>query len=652
MKQPLRGVALVATSLTLPVASEAQEDVFSLEGLVITASPTPRSLDAVARNVTVITAEELRSLGDRTLGEALRELPGVDVVRNGSFGAVTSVFLRGGESDHTLVLVDGVQVNEPGGGFDFASLSTDNVERVEITRGPASALYGSDAVAGVVHVITKTGRGPARATLSTEAGSFGRVDWSADVLGGTERAGYTVSVARRSTDGILAFNNAHASTVLSGRARLVPDDRTDLGVTVRLTDREFHFPTDGSGAVVDRNAFAFNDATQVRLEVKRELSGSLSVAALVGLHEVDGGTDDAQDGPADTLGLYGFTSLAHFRRVTGEVRAHVSLDETVLTAGFEVETQRQRSFTESATELGPSNGRSEFQRHNGAGFVHASGQVAAVAFSAGARLEDNERFGRMATWQAGVSWLALSAYGTRVRASVGTAIKEPTFFENFATGFAVGNPDLDPERSRSWEVGIEQPLFRERVTARATFFDQRFQDLIQFTFVPPAPGDPSYFNVGTATSRGLEFEVGGRFRWVSVGVSRTWLDTEVEDAGFDSGPGATFVEGEPLLRRPEESWALRAAAEVGGQGHVFARLGVVGERSDRDFSTFPASPVQLPGYEVLTVGGEWTLDGLASRGFTLQADNVLDEVYEEAFGFRAPGRGIYVGGRVSVGGQD
>jgi vitamin B12 transporter len=137
-----RLATLVSLLLTWPLGGSAQVDVFSLEGLVITAAPTPRSLEQVANHVTILTADDLRARGSVALAEVLRDVAGLHVARNGSFGAVSSVFLRGGESDHTLVLLDGVQVNQAGGGFDFASLTTDNVERIEIVRGPASALYG------------------------------------------------------------------------------------------------------------------------------------------------------------------------------------------------------------------------------------------------------------------------------------------------------------------------------------------------------------------------------------------------------------------------------------------------------------------------------------------------------------------------------
>ena len=327
---PIPFGVLVALILTVPIHSTAQQDALSLEGLVVTAAPTPLAAEMVASHVTVLDRAELARHTDRTLGEVLRDVAGLDVVRNGSYGAATSVFLRGGESDHTLVLVDGVQVNQAGGGFDFSTLTTENVERIEIVRGPASALYGSDAVTGVIHVITRTGRGGARGSVAFEAGSYGRRDWSADLEAGTDRAGYAVALARRRGDGVLAVNNRHVASTFSGKAHLLADDRTELTLSLRWTEHEFHFPTDGSGAIVDTNQFTFGDQATVQASVRRSLGDRLTLQALVGLNETDGGTDDRPDEAADTLGFFAFSSLDRFRRASAELRAVVEAGAAAL----------------------------------------------------------------------------------------------------------------------------------------------------------------------------------------------------------------------------------------------------------------------------------------------------------------------------------
>jgi vitamin B12 transporter len=661
----LAALAVVSSVVLLPgvhpAAVMAQQDALSLDGLIVTASPTPRSAESVASHVTILDGEALRVGGFATVGEALREVPGLDVVRNGSFGAITSVFLRGGESDHVLVLVDGVQVNQAGGGFDFASLTTDNVERIEIVRGAASALYGSDAMAGVIHVLTRIGRGSPRLGASVQTASYSEprdelidgVRWSADLVGGSERFGYSASFGREASDGILAFNNRSLSTVISGNARFVPDDATGLALTLRLTDREFHYPTDGSGQVVDRNAFGFGDETLATVTLTRSVTQALELRAMVAVHETDSGTDDEPDDASDTEG---FKSLDHFRRSLAELRASATLGTVVLTVGGEVEEERQRSFSESTSAFGTSFGRSESERENLAAFAHLAGSRGVLAFNAGARVEDNERFGSGATWQAGVAAHHPSRARTRVRASIGTAIKEPTFFENFATGFATGNPELDPERSLAWEAGLEHAL-TDGVSLQVTYFDQRLEDLIQYTAAPPSPSDPNFYNVAEASTRGVEAGAELRLGGLEVGADYTWLDTRVENPGFDSGPEATFVDGEALLRRPTNTLALRATGPVSRRVRVHTRLSFVGERADRSFDpvTFAATRQRLESYLLWSLGGEWDVSPAGPGGLSVtlfaRGENLLGASYEEVWGFRAPGRQMYIGARMAIGGD-
>jgi vitamin B12 transporter len=657
-------VSVAVLGLTLaspPSGAAAQEDAFSLQGLVVTTSPTPRSAERVAGHVTILEGDDLRLRGITSVAEALRDASGVGVVRNGSFGSNTSVFLRGGESDHALVLVDGVQVNQAGGSFDFGSLTTDNGERIEIVRAPASALYGSDAMAGVVHVVTRVGGGPSRVTARSETSFYAGprekaidgVRWSTDLTGGSDRFGYSASISHEDQEGILAFNNRFLNTVASGSARFAPDDRTRVALTLRVTDREFHYPTDGSGSEVDRNQFGFGDETLGRLAVARRLTAALEVEGSLSFAETDSGTDDAPDDAADADG---YQSLDHFRRAAGELRASATVGAVVMTLGGEFEQQRQRSFSESLGSFGPFYGRSQAERENWAGFAHLTGDRGAVSYNLGARVEDNQRFGTSGTWQGGVSAHLPGRPGTRVRTSVGTGIKEPTFYESFAAdGFSVGNANLDPERSLAWEVGLEHDL-TERTSVQATFFDQRLQDLIQYVFPAPAPSDPNFYNVAEARSRGIEVEAVARLGPVDAGATYAWLDTEVTDAGYDSGSGAYFVEGEALLRRPAHTFALHASTSVAERGRVHTRLSYVGARADRSFdpNTFAPSRLELPSYVLWTLGADWSLLAAGARRPSLtvavRADNLLNGTYEEALGFRAPGRQIHVGVALGFGG--
>jgi len=335
--------------------------------------------------------------------------------------------------------------------------------------------------------------------------------------------------------------------------------------------------------------------------------------------------------------------------------AHVEVGAAVLTVGGEIEEERQRSFNESSSAYGISNGRSGSSRLNRAAFVHASADGELVSVGAGARIEDNEMFGTGVTWQSGLSAHLPGRPQTRLRASVGTAIKEPTFYESFATGFVIGNPTLDPERSLAWEVGAEHVVW-ERVALQATYFDQRFEDLIQYTYAPPNVGDPNYYNVAGATSHGVEVDAAVRWTGAEAGVTYTWLRTEVTNPGFDSGEGAELVDGDRLLRRPAHSMAVRGARSLGERARMHTSLSAVGSRDDRSFDpvTFSATRVTLPRYLLWTLGLEWDAVSLARRWpdvtVSLRAENLLDESYQEAWGFDARGRQLFLGLRVGLGG--
>ncbi len=637
-------VLFAAVLLAAPSSSRSQEVPFELEGFIITASPMPRALGDVARSVTVLDGEELRAGGVTLLSDALAGVPGVAVVRGGSFGAATSVFMRGGESDYVQVLVDGVQVNQPGGSFDFAGLTLENVERIEVVRGPASALYGSDAMAGVIQIVTRTGRGAPSGELSVRGGSYGRREGSVRIEGGGSASRWSLAVGSLHTDGVLSRNNSFDNTVLSANVRLVPDGATRAGVALRLADRTYHFPTDGSGAVTDENAFTHGDEASIAVTASRRVSRGVELRGGVTLAQTDGGTEDEADSPADSLGYWGFTSLDHVRRATADVRADLRLGAFTGSLGAEIERQEQRSFSESLSQWGNTTGRSENARDNRAGYVHVTGRSGATSFAAGARMEDNERFGRFTSWSAEAAWRALP--DTRLRAAAGRGVKEPTFYENFATGWVVGDPDLAPERTRSLEVGLEQTLADGRVRLRATAFEQRFRDLIQYVARPVSPSAPNFANVAGAEARGVELDGEARLGPVHASADWTWLRTEVVDA-TDEEEGAEFLEGSRLLRRPTHTVAFHASL-LSRRGTLRADLRVVGEREDRDYSAWPTRRVALPRHAVLDIGVEMPVGDVT---LALRAENLLDERYEEVFGFPAPGRGVYVGGKVTFGGS-
>jgi len=629
-------------------AAGTRDSAIALRSLIVTATPIPSPAGSLGNRVTVLDGDALRARGITRLEEALRDVTGVSIVRTGSFGAVTSVFMRGGESDYVLVMVDGVPLNQPGGTVDLAGLTIEDVDRIEVLRGPASALYGSDAVAGVIHIITRGGSEGSAASLSVRAGAFGTVDGILEYSAANEAVSYGISLAQYETDGVQAFNNRARTSSLSGRVRMRIDESSTASITARLTDRRYNFPTDDTGAVVDINQGTFADESVVAMELDRELSPSVSVRALLTYHGLETGTDDAPDGPEDTKGFFGFQSLDALRRAAVDVRTNWRVSATMaLTVGAELEHQRVRSWNESLSEFGTFTGQSDNSRGNVAGYLHLMTATAGFDLNGGVRIENNQRFGGFTTGRASVARQLPT--GTTLRLAGGTGLKEPTFFETFAAGFAIGNPDLDPERSRSWEVGVDQSI-GSSIGVDLTWFHQSFEDLIQYTSAPASPSGPNYFNIAKATARGLEAEVHGDLLGAELNVGWSWLDTEVIDSGFQVGESATFVEGEALLRRPANTVSARASGSLSPRITWFAGARWVGTRSDRDFSTFPATPLNLDAYSVLDAGLVATLvetrQGRPGFDLTVRLDNLGDARYEEAVGFAAPGRGLYLGGRL------
>ncbi len=625
----------VAALAVAPLVLQAQEpvDTARLGPIVVTAERLPIPAAAVPAAVTVLSGAALRAQGIRTVADALRTVPGATVVASGSFGAQTSLFVRGGESDYVKVLIDGVPQNQPGGAFDFAHLTLDGVDRIEVVRGPVSVLYGSDAVAGVVQIFTRPGTGAPHPLASLRAGTFGTTELSAGLQGGGPTLGVTLSASRFGTDGIYRINNHYRDMVVSGRLLWRPEPRGDLGLSLRFGDDVFHYPTDGAGNIVDANQRQTTRGSSAGLDAGRFLSSRLEVRVNAAYHEDEVRFDDEPDDSLDTGPFASYHSRDRIRRVAlgGRYNLHVG-SGTILTGGAEVEWQRQRGTTLDTA------------RRTGAVYAQAvTGLDRAISITAGARLEDNEQFGPHATGRAGAAWRV--AAGTRLRLSAGTGFKEPTFYENFATGFVRGNPKLEPEQSTSWEVGAEREVVAG-VAVGLTYFDQRFRNLVLYSFTPVGPDSVNYINVARALARGVELTVTasvGAGRTLSAGYTR--LTTRV----LTGGPDPAFVAGQALLRRPRDVATMTLATPLGGRGTLSVAERYVGRRDDFDYGAF--TRVTLPPYTRTDIAGEYRLtpgrDALPGLTLTVRVENLFDTPYAEIKNFPAPRRALLVGGRLN-----
>jgi vitamin B12 transporter len=553
--------------------------------------------------------------------------------------------------------VDGVPLNQPGGTFNFANLPTDNVERIEVLRGPASVLYGSDAMTGVVQLFTRRGAGAPRLTLQGLGGSQGTTQFDAGVRGGTGALGYSASVGRVGSSGIYDVNNDYRNTIASGRLDVQAAAGTRVALTGRFADGRYEFPTDFTGVPVDSNQFNTERILSLGLEATQRLSDRVEARVLLATAETEAGLVNAPDSPGDSTG-FGFAGeqASDIARRSADARVVVRPATAVtLTGGVAHEYEREdlRSAFTSNFGGGAFTDESAFResRTTTAGYVQGVLQLAGgLSGNAGLRLDDNSAFGGFTTWRVGAAWR--SASGLRARASVGTAYKAPKFRELFiAVPFEVGNAALAPERSTTWEVGLEQSFAGERARVGLTYFASRFRDLIQYSLVDfENPATPTYYNLGAADARGLEAEASWRpLAALELAAQYTWLSTEVVDAGASLSP--VFADGQPLLRRPEHSGRLRVSGRPLARVGVGANVNYVGARADVDFSALEATRVELAAYTLveLTADAEVLQAGPGRPGVSalLRVENLLDERYEAALGFPGRGRTVLGGARLS-----
>ena len=643
-------LAVTAVLLATRAAAAQQTDTTILRPVVISATRTPIDKQVAPASVTVIRGEELKARGITTVSEALSLVPGLSLVRSGSLGATTSLFARGGESDYVKVLVDGVPLNNPGGSLDFANLTTDNLDRIEVVRGPASVVYGSDAVAGVIQLFTRRGAGAARGFADLRAGTFSTVEGSAGVSGGSHAVGYSLGLANRQTDGALAFNNDYWNRTASGRLSFTPSFAT-LDFTARRTDAAFHFPTDGAGNIVDSNAVRRDHRTVVGLDASRHLTSRVDLRLVGAAMRLDGGSSNQPDSPGDSTGFYGEDD-SRIERRSVDLRTDIrASSKATVSLGAVVEREQARSNSTSQFQTFPT-ASTTFAAHrtNEAFYAQVVGGVSKLTYTASGRADDNGGFGNFVTGRASLG--VQMTPNVSVRAAVGNAFKAPAFEETFSSAFTIGNPDLDPERTTSWEASAEYRI-AGRLTASATYFDQRFRDLIQYVV-----GDESIdfrgtnANLGDATARGVELEarapVVGRF---DLGANATFLRTRVTDAG--NGAFGTFVNGERLLRRPAQAGTVNADFRVARNSKIGAAVRYVGKRDDRDFNA--DARIELPSYTLVDLSAELSL-APAGRSFapltlTGRIENLFDKKYEPAFNFPAPGTTVLVGMRATLGGH-
>jgi vitamin B12 transporter len=646
----LKRVLFVMLSGFALMPSMAAAEVTELDPLVVTATRVATPVSEVGSSVTVISREQIESRQPEYVLDVLRGVPGLDVVRQGGLGQQTSVFLRGANSTHTLVLIDGIEINDPsnpGRSFDFANLPADNVERIEIVRGPGSTLYGSDAMGGVINIISRKGSGKPAVTLNAEGGSFQTHSEKLSIRGGTERLSYSVVGSYLSSDGISAADKKYGNDekdgydrkAFSARLGLAATEALDFDVFYHYLDSEADLDTFGGPNGDDPNNTFNSRSNYFRTEANLSLFDRFWEQTLgfsLTDYERSNSDDPDSDHPYDSTRTHYDSQLY---KVDWQHNLAIN-PANMLTLGAEYQEEKAKSRDER-TFLDYSSGQPTTSTNS---FPKKSANITGYYLqdqfqlgenfvaTAGLRLDDHSRFGSHETWRMTLSYL-VPATGTRFRATYGTAFKAPTLaqlYENSA--WVVGNPDLDPEKSRGWDVGIEQALWQERMTFGATWFENRFKKLIN-TLWNPETFKYEYENVDKARTKGLELTLSVRPRDdVSILAGYTYTDTE------------NLETGEELLRRPRNKYNLAVHYRIPVGGEVQLDILHVGKRDDIDSEDW-SQVKALEAYTVVNLAAAYDLSTRVR--LTGRVENLFDEDYEEVSGFGTPGVAGYLGARLS-----
>jgi vitamin B12 transporter len=590
----------IILALTFPLAAQLDERI------IVTASAIPEKVADTPATVTVITRDDIDDRAARDIADVLREVPGLHVSRTGSAGRATSLFTRGSNSNHTLVLWNGLEITNPYfAGYDWGRFSTVGVEQVEVVRGPYSALYGSEAMAGVVNVLTTSRRSGFRALA--EAGGHGLRNANASGTRAGSSTNVSASLEKRNDDGFAA-NDDFSQTAVAAAVRWNVTPTLSLGVNGRHTSYDLGIPRNlnGAGTAILPSLQRRQDGTERQLSLPIEqtigkFSWDLTLA--------ESRRDDTFEDPEDSFGLVLTTTDSATRRARLTTRTETSFGTIV--GGGEYEHAR----VDDVTNFGPNFTGGE--RTERSLFVEDRYSAGPFELSAGVRWDDYDTFGSELSPRVAMAFLTGNG---KIRAAFGEAFRAPAIGELYFP-FA-GNPALEAERSRSYEVGYDHGS-----GLSATLFHSDYEDLIVFdsaTFI--------FQNVGAAEAQGLELALQRNItRDLRASLSYTFTDTEETSTGAQ------------LLRRPRHS----GSAFVGYRTGILDTSLVVQHTGSRP-DVLPVSP-----YSRTTAESHTVLDAnvqIALGRFTpyVRVENLTGVEYEEVLGYESPGRRAIVGVRFGM----
>lgn len=575
--------------------------------ITVTGDRLEEPINEKSDSISIITREQIEQHQWHYVIDALKQVPGITILQNGSPGKLASAFVRGGGSAQVLVLIDGIPINDPYfGQIQLENLVTDNVERIEVVKGPQSPLYGSDAMSGVIQIITRKDQPANTLTTAFEGGSYHTFRERAGFAGSQQDLGYSLSFSRQDFDGQIN-NDDSTENAFTARVGYHITDADHLSFTGQVFDAKAGLPY-GFGFFLaphqrqNSNLSLFGTTYQHNSGTLLNLNTSLSFTHLRYHYE-----------DPDNVFFPFSDSKSGVIQFTAQNDAHLS-DLDVLTAGYEYERQNINAEDNTGHYL------NDTTIGNNALFAQDKVETTRWIVSAGFRWDHYTSFGNTVNPRISVGFKPIN--DLKLRGSYGRAFRAPTATDLYLPTY--GNPNLKPEKSRSWEVGVDK-YWGANTTVSVAWFDNRYEDLISY--------DPATYvsiNIARAKTRGLEISGTSRWKHWMYSVGYTYLNTEDELTGLR------------LFRRPKHSFTANAGYDTSRWGVATSILGV-GDRLETDYTSnkFPYPDVLNPAYGKVNVAGYYQLVSMLK--LKLRIENLLDKGYEEVLGYKALGRGFYGG---------
>ncbi len=617
--------------------------VYKMSEVVVTATKIKIPEIETASSITVIDSTEISRQANSNIFDLLQNQVGITYAREGAPGSLSYIYIRGANPGETLILIDGVDVNmpnDPDNTFDFANLPSDNIERIEVLRGPQSTLYGSNAMAGVINIITKQGFGAPKFFLSAEGGSYNSYKGLAGINGGNDSFNYSATLSRFKSDGFSSASSKYGNTEKDGTSNYNLSSRLgfnllkdfDLNLFIRYSKANTALDQHG-GAFGDDPTYVYNTE-----EYSYRAEGNLNLFKgfwdqTIGLSFFRNvrkySFDSTLNNPASSNSIYDGNKI----KFDWQNNLKFSNFNT-LTFGLESETEKAISdyfYNSSAYGSFQSVFPNTSSTSTGIYIQDLINLRNQLFTSAGMRYDVHNRFGSVITYRIAPAFVIWGS-GTKIKATFGTGFKSPSLFYLFDPVY--GNKDLKPENSLGWDAGVEQYLFNPNFILGLNYFYNRFTNLFGFD------NNFKTINIDKAETNGFEFYFKSiLFTNLNFNFNYTYTNSKDESIGSPDN-------GLPLLRIPKNKFGININYSFSEKTNLNLELISVGTRDDKDFNTYPVQRVRLDKYSVVNLAASYLItDQIKIFG---RIDNLFNTYYEEILGYATPGLSEYLGINLTV----